>query len=252
MKKLISLVILFIILCSLTYAQKIKLDVSAEYATVDMKDINKQLEDLESLLQRVGLNTSLTKFSSGILVSLGLSYGITPNLSIGPKIGYLNCSPAEVYGETSIQLFGRPVFFKIKATGETSLIYPMIGAVYSATGADKINLTAGLYLGYSFANFIIKREQEMPDGTSQKFEIPYEGKNIIANISFGINYDIISNVSVGVSFGYRTAKIDELKATKDVPEANVKKGDTLKDADDKPVPADYSGINAGLKISYKF
>ena len=261
MKKILVIVTL-ISLVGIIYAQKIKLDVSAEYATVDMKDMNKELEDAKSQLddyvefvKNMGgtASSSLTKFSNGVFVSLGLGYEVIPNLSIGPKIGYLNCFPAEVSAEGSILLFEVPQSFKLKYIGKTYLILPMIGGLYSFPISDKLTFSGGLYLGYALASFIINTEAEgIEEGTSQKYEVPYEGEGFTTNISLGINYTISENVGIGFNFGYRIAKIDELKATKDVEEAEVKKGDILKDEEDKVIPADYSGINAGLKVYFKF
>ena len=58
--------------------------------------------------------------------------------------------------------------------------------------------------------------------------------------------------SVGLEIGYRNAKINELKATKDVPNMNIKEGDTLKSNDDKTIPFDYTGTNIALTFSIRF
>lgn len=71
-------------------------------------------------------------------------------------------------------------------------------------------------------------------------------------ISADVKYAITPNVSLGVNLGYRLAKIDELKATKDIPEFDVKKGDVIKDEDGKTIPADYSGLTIGVGLTFKF
>jgi len=82
------------------------------------------------------------------------------------------------------------------------------------------------------------------------FEMDEMNKSL--QISADVKYAIAPNVSLGVNLGYRLAKIDELKATKDVPEIYVKKGDVIKDANGKTIPADYSGLTIGVGLTFKF
>jgi len=267
--------VLVVTLASVVYAEKLSLNISGGYTTVRMDDMNKNLQSQkEQFDQIIGFledfgetgSTSLTKFGSGIFLAVDAGYEVLSGIFIGPKIVYLSCSQAKLTAEFS-SFFG---FANIEQTVDASLIPLMVGGRYSTKITDKISLLGGIYLGYGLANYkSVKKSEEiyyefvitnLKSGVkmanslqpSQNVEVPADGSGFVGEISADVKYAITPNVSLGVNLGYRLAKIDELKATKDVPEFNIKKGDVIKDENGKTIPADYSGLTIGVGLTFKF
>jgi len=259
MKKFL-IAVLVVTLASIVYAEKLNLNISAGYATVGMDDMNKSLqsqkEQFDLIIENLnnsGLtaSTSLTKFGSGIFLAVDAGYEVLSGISIGPKIVYLSCSQAKVKVEGSLS--GQ--IFKIEHTVDASLIPLMVGGYYSTKITDKISLLGGIYLGYGLANlkYVFRVELEQTGDLSQNIEVPNDGSGFVGEISADVKYAIAPNVSLGVNLGYRLAKIDELKVTKDVPDFDIKKGDVfIKDENGKAIPADYSGLTIGVGLTFKF
>jgi len=269
--------VLVVTLASIVYAEKLNLNISAGYVTVGMDDMNKSLQSqkeqfdqtIEFLKDFGGTgSTSLTKFGSGIFLAVDAGYEVLSGISIGPKIVYLSCSQAKLTAEIPA-ITG---IINIEQTVDASLIPLMVGGRYSTKITDKISLLGRVYLGYGLANYKSVKKSELI-GTyflssitnlksgvkidnslqsSQNVEVPAGGLGFVVEISADVKYAITPNVSLGVNLGYRLAKIDELKATKDVPEFDVKKGDVMKDENGKTIPADYSGLTIGVGLTFKF
>jgi hypothetical protein len=279
MKKIL-IAVLVVTLASIVYAEKLNLNISAGYVTVGMDDMNKSLQSqkerfdqaikaLEDLGAGTG-STSLTKFGSGIFLAVDAEYEVLSGISIGPKIVYLSCSQAKLTAE----LPAMTGIINIEQTVDASLIPLMVGGRYSTKITDKISLLGGVYLGYGLANYKSVNKSELigtyfmssitktnlkaglqkdnSSQLSQNVEVPAGGLGFVGEISADVKYAITPNVSLGVNLGYRLAKIDELKATKDVPEFNIKKGDVIKDENGKTIPADYSGLTIGVGLTFKF
>jgi hypothetical protein len=256
MKKIL-IAILVVTLASIVYAEKLSLNISGGYATVGMDDMNKSLQSqkeqfdqtIEFLKDFGGTgSTSITKFGSGIFLAVDAGYEVLSGISIGPKIVYLSCSQAKLTAEVQ-SFFG---IINIEQTVDASLIPLMVGGRYSTKITEKISLLGGTYLGYGLANFKSVVKFEQTGQPSQNVEVPADGSGFVGEISADVKYAITPNVSLGVNLGYRLAKIDELKATKDAPEFNIKKGDVIKDENGKTIPADYSGLTIGVGLTFKF
>ena len=251
MKKFL-IAVLVVTLASLVYPEKLSLNISGGYATVGMDDMNKILQSQKEQFDLMNYggtgSTSLTKFGSGMFLAVDAGYEVLSGISIGPKIVYLSCSQAKITAEGSLS----GLSFKIEQTVDASLMPLMVGGYYSTKITDKISLLGGIYLGYGLANLKSVARGEQTGQPSQSVEVPNDGSGFVGEISADVKYAIAPNVSLGVNLGYRLAKIDELKATKDVPEIYVKKGDVIKDANGKTIPADYSGLTIGVGLTFKF
>jgi opacity protein-like surface antigen len=276
MKKFL-IAVLVVTLTSIVYAEKFNLNISGGYATVGMDNMNKSLQSqkeqfdqtIEFLKDFGGTgSTSITKFGSGIFLAVDAGYEVLSGISIGPKIVYLSCSQAKLTAEVQ-SFFG---IINIEQTVDASLIPLMVGGRYSTKITEKISLLGGVYLGYGLANYKsveksekiisnygfsitnLKSSVKMDNSLqpSQNVEVPADGLGFVGEISADVKYAITPNVSLGVNLGYRLAKIDELKATKDAPEFNIKKGDVIKDENGKTIPADYSGLTIGVGLTFKF
>jgi hypothetical protein len=256
MKKIL-IAVLVVALASIVYAEKLNLNISGGYATVGMDDMNKTLQStkeqfdlgIEEIKNSGGTgSTSLTKFGSGIFLAVDAGYEVLSGISIGPKIVYLSCSQAKLTAEASFGGYSG----KFEQTVDASLMPLMVASRYSTKITDKISLLGGTYLGYGLANLKSVVKFEQTGQPSQSVEVPADGSGFVGEISADVKYAITPNVSLGVNLGYRLAKIDELKATKDVPEFNIKKGDVIKDEDGKTIPADYSGLTIGVGLTFKF
>ncbi len=246
----IIVVLLVVSIAAVAYCQKMNLNVWGGYATVSMADVNKQLDLIADSLEADGASTSVSKLGSGLVFGVDAGYELSEGISLGPRVAYISCSQGNVTGETSSMGYN----FTSKFTVDASLIPIMIGGSYTKEIAENLLLSGKLYLGYGLASVKVgvKIESNVPDFTPTGYSIPYEGSGLVIDLCAAGEYKLAKNISLGLNLGYRMAKISEMKATKDVPEMDIKKGDVPKDAEDKAIPFDYSGVTAGLGINFKF
>lgn len=246
----IAIGVILMSMIAVGYAQKINLGVWGGYATVSMNDVNEELDKFASSFPQQVLTPEVTKLGSGLIFGVDVGYEVSGGILVGPRIGYLSCSQGSVSGEITQGGY----FYKFQTTIDASMIPIMIGGAYTKEVAENLLLSGKLYVGYGLANIKsgFKTETNAPGATTESFEIPYEGSGLVVDIGATGEYKIAENISLGLNLGYRIANISEIKASKDVPEAGVKKGDVIKDSEGNPVAVDYSGLTVGLGINFKF
>ncbi|MCX8094551.1 MAG: hypothetical protein N3E50_10360 [Candidatus Goldbacteria bacterium] len=77
------------------------------------------------------------------------------------------------------------------------------------------------------------------------------GVDLFVDISGKILYEPVSFLALGLQTGYRIANVKEMKVTESNI-TNIKKDDTLKDADDNIIEFDYSGFLIQGLILFSF
>jgi len=261
MTKKIFITIFVSLFITEVYAEKINCNISYGRAYLNMQDANEELRDtkqsLEDLVRSIynivsGTTTSsLTEFKEGDNFSGFLTYVINDKYSVGIKAAYLT-SNAQILVKGNARVLNQDLYTTIDVPMTTNLTSIMIGNSYLFTTTDKIKILGLLWFGYSYAYFngTIKRESTNREPQSDSFS--YKGENLSYEVAINLQYMLSKDFSVGLEIGYRNAKINELKATKDVPNINIKEGDTLKSNDGKTIPFDYTGTNIALTFSIRF
>ena len=285
MKKLIIVLLLNIFLLSFSsygFAEKININLWGGYASVSMNDVNKILDSDANTMKSIfdsfsgSYNITLSKSTGVLLAGVDGGYKIFSNLSFGPRISYLSSESSLKIDATSvIELTddqGNPIeehiLFsdKLDKYIKSSLISILIGGSYEQNILNSISISAGVYAGYGLANSIMSVNNENTYSIQMNsaqmnavaayqppnFEIPYIGSGVIFDISIKGYYRIIKFLSVNLNLSYRIANIPEVKSTKDEIQNDTKKGDLLKDQNGNTVKLNFSGLTAGVGISYNY
>jgi hypothetical protein len=77
------------------------------------------------------------------------------------------------------------------------------------------------------------------------------GGCFVIDSSLRASYAISSSISAGLNVGYRQAKVTKLTFAKDI-DSTDKKGDTVKEDENKDYHLDFSGMTAGASFIYNF
>jgi hypothetical protein len=235
MKKIIVTALLACAIVSTVFAdssptayQKIRIAFNADYSTVAMDAVNKQLNG----------GSSVTTLGGGIAGIADFDAVLAPVLMAGLRGGYLSCMTGSATYLLGVQ----------KQTINASLI-PIEAALIAnleITGVP-ISVMAGAGAGYGFAAASDKYE-----ALSQTATFAYTGGGFVGELLAAVNYKLSSTLSLNINAAYRLAKITQMTLSQDVNVLNIpvgKKGDIWKDSDNKDLPFDFSGINIGVGFS---
>ncbi len=134
-----------------------------------------------------------------------------------------------------------------------SILPLMLGVSYNKDISDGLVLGVKIFsgVGLGYGKFKLRIEN-IEAGQVSNYEIPISGSGFMADILAYPQYKIGKDILLGLNLGYRLANIPKMEATKDVPDAGVKKGDELRYQAGKTIKFDCSGLTIGLGINFNF
>jgi hypothetical protein len=222
--------------------QKIRLGASLDYTWIDMDEVNNELTK----------GGSVTSADNGLVAMLDLKIGISPFLMVGARTGYLYCQPASASYNY--------VLYNQKTTVNSSLI-PVEGGLSAniQIPGSSISLSAGVYGGYGFAFSFYKKEIGAL-GQNANFTQPFTGGGFVGELITAVNFKLVPALSINVNSGYRLANISQMEQYEDVNYIGItgisipvgKKGDILKNSDNKDLAFDFSGFSIGAGVNIDF
>lgn len=235
MKKLITLLLGIVMIMALSHKKvlgEIEISPWVGFTTVAMGDVNDLFKEMSESLPA---GDKIEEIGSGLTLGVDLMFEVDEGIKIGPRIGYIlpSKSKNDIEG--------------IKFNIATSLIPIQFGGKYSTELQEGLNFTGGAFVGIGLGKFV--SEMKIPGET---IEFPYSGSGLVFDLSAGIDYALAENIAIGANLGYRLAKIAEMTADKDVEVDDLKKGDKIKDDNDKAVEIDFSGVSIAATIQFKF
>lgn len=225
--------ILFALLAiaSLAGAAVTDLSLSAGYSTLNMSDFNASDElDAQALLRSGATSASVTKLSDGIYVALDVPFEINPGYYFGPRIEWIKAS----------QVTAKAVFLgnQYQATNDLSLFPVQFGFSADLGLSDAFSLRGGIYGGYGFAKASVK-----VDNAGAQSSNSASGGGVLGELNAELRWRIIPQLSLGLDLGYRMAVIAAMM--------DDGSGRTwVKSGSKSAVPLDFSGLNAGISLTW--
>jgi len=186
-----------------------------------------------SFINPKDVNDSLSTGDSSTKMTMALVLGVDADfylfqgipLAIGPRLEYVSAFE------------GKETTAGITSTIDASIIPVMAGATYDfKIPSVAVSLLADLYFGYGFGKYDFKTDND---------EITASGGAFTMDADIRTNYRISDDLSAGLLFGYRMAKVSTLTADKD--SMFLSKGTKL-----TGFTLDLSGLNLGVNVSMKY
>lgn len=172
------------------------------------------------------------KTNSAFILGIDGAYTITDNVSIGPRIEYINVDQAN-YKDTSLNCLYMYNF---------SLVPVMFGLNYTKNINDELNFLSSLYIGYGFARLeeIIQDIDMQYDSVGETLE----GFCSIIEMNIGGEYIVSELLSFGFNLGYRIAEVKKIKYTDS--------WNFLVDDNGSEIELDFSGFVVAFNLDYQF
>jgi hypothetical protein len=232
-------------------SEKIKISAFGGFTTVGMSKVNNFIDTSYSRATSLGATGQKQDLGSAFIIGAQGGYNAYPGLYIGPRLELIGVPTAKTAFSGSE--FGFPYADESDYSGS---IFPvMVGAsYYYPVQGQKIILSGDLYLGYGAAGITISGTNS-GFGTTNSETLGYSGGAFVADIGVNGSYKLTDAVAAGLTLGYRIANVPQVTANQDYSPAGfaaVKKGDTLKDANNDIMQVDFSGLIISLNGAYSF
>lgn len=249
MKKLIAVVCLAVLVVPAQAGFKVS--GWSRWGAVAMNDVNNYIESVRETYVNAGMPVTVDQRNDmGIMTGGDLSYEISPRLAMGVRVAKLTCTQAKYslnyQTATSLRTFNNTI--------DTSLMPVLAGLSFIDNRSETLSLFASLYAGYGFADGTLSVRDYLTTGgvraTVQETDASFEGGNLVADFSAGMEYKFAPWLSAGLSVNYMAARVTTVKYSKDV--LTFKKGQTLRNSAGKDLVVDYSSFMAGLSLNFLF
>lgn len=226
-------IILMVIPVQLISQTNIMLNFNAGYASVNMEDVNKDMEDTYDLLRTANINASKPEEVNGGLFVDG-SFGIKINkLIFGVSASYINANGNITYSDITGSLEEEYKLSTIELMGFVGVNLPITEILsFEFRGAAGYGLAKVDYTGA--ASFFNNTSQNINN------EGELSGGYFSGRLSGGFVFDL-SGVLLNTMFGYRIANAGELEG--DFTENGLSVNDRpLYNVRGNAIEFDYSGI----------
>ncbi|MDD5430684.1 MAG: outer membrane beta-barrel protein [Candidatus Pacebacteria bacterium] len=248
MKKIISVMLLvgFVMVSGAYASGKFSVKADVGYTTLNLGDFNSYLDEQKSMEETFGSTATVTKSNIAFVVGIGLDYKVSPVITVGPKIEYIKCNQEKIH--LLMDVSGTPANADIQYDAYVTPV--LVGATYGKPLNEKLDLSGSLYLGEALANSKLTVTQQI-GSVSASMEVPYDGSALQTEIGFGGSYKINKSFAISLNLAYRNLVVSNLKASKDIPELYIHKGDPIMGAG-QSINIDLGGIALGGGIKYIF
>jgi hypothetical protein len=225
------------------------------YTAVNMGNVNDRLKIFAN-------KKSVDKIDNGLIYGVDALYAISHEISIGPRVEYINLNQGKISGVLNIletDYFGNPLdpmIYREELNVNVLSVPVMFGGTYK-TGLNRFTLSAGLFCGVEFAS--IKENYKnsttfnpplisgiRPINDSEKFESSSIGSGFVADVTAGGSCAISKNISLGLDLSYRYSSVIDMTMM-DYTLQPIYQMITKKN-----ITADFSGFSIALIASFKF
>ncbi|MFC1566740.1 hypothetical protein ACFL4A_02745 [bacterium] len=286
MKKVL-LMFLVLSLANAACAEKLRIKPWVGYTSVALGDFHDALNKARDIFiedkndQYDEVSASVKNAHGAAIIGVDFDYAITENILVGPRISYIDVPTIESKiseKETDIDpLYGTLIHDEvIKEKYDLSLLPITVGIKYEKMDSNRFSFNMGLNMGLGLAklnyelhtNSLYKVESDFSgDYYRERFSIDkqktYVGACFVTDVSVGGTYKFNSTFSLGANIGYRYAKVQKMKLSKDYYDYYrndegdeysyaEKKGDTIKNSEDNDIEFDFSGVTltCGLNMAF--
>jgi hypothetical protein len=224
------------------------------YTSVNVAKVN---ETFDMVRDQVKTDTSglvdlsVTKMHDAWVAGLDANYALSPSLWVGPRVEWLTVVPGKLEGTGT----NGATTLKLTATYEATLIPVLAGVTEKHALGDLVSLDTSFYLGAGFAGVhqTTELESNVANPASGKWEAKMGGTCFVGELSAALSFKL-SPITAGLTLGWRVADVPEFNYLDDVTLMGDthKKGDAVRDPNDRVMDLDYGGLIAGISIAYAF
>jgi len=251
------------------------IDVRGGFTTASMSQLNADAQkSVDDFKDNAFINgdtvddASYTKLSGGAYVRGGLSYAVSPLLSLGARGGYMSAGQGKLVMNSHSSVpdgFGGTINTVTRQTSKfTATAIPiMVGGSVRRPVSDRFAWTGALYVGEGMATFntddngtgsVTDTLFSFSSSYTAAGKSTYTGSALALEVTVGFDYQLASSLSLGGDLGYHMLKVAKVKATDDVDYdgdgvADVRKGDVYVDDKNNAIPIDFSGISAVAQLT---
>lgn len=249
MKKLIA--VMFLAVLAVPAQAELKVSGWSRWGAVAMNDVNNYIESIRETYVNAGMPVVVEQRNDmGIMTGADVGFELSPSLTAGVRVGKLVCTQAKY----SLDYLGATGLRTFNNTLDTSLVPVLAGVSFVDNRSENLSLFASLYAGYGFAAATLSVRDYLTVGgvrtTLQDTDASFEGGNVVADFSAGMEYKFTPRFSAGLSVNYMAARMPTMKYSKDV--LTYKQGQTVLNTAGKDLVVDYSSFMAGFSLNFLF
>ena len=231
----------FLLLNTLLFSQSI--GVSAGYGSLNMNNVNEDMNDIQKLFEDEGAVTSSPdEINGGIYYEGNVKFTFS-NTKLGISGDYISSSGSFSYEDNS----GSFIENYDVGTLEVFALYELIISIENSSFQPFIQLAGGIGFASAERTMDIAVYEDPNFNVSAKNSV--DGNFFSGRIKAGIGY-VLQNVIIELAGGYRIANAGELKGV--VANGSTLENKTLNDTKNVAIEFDYSGFIVTAGISYEF
>ena len=176
------------------------ISITAGISFTNFQEVNEKVLDKKAIDPlNLCTITRLDKMSYAYPIELTVMYDLSKNVKLGFKTGYTYVPTAEI-SITS------PIVINLKYT--VGMVPVLVGGKYLIQINERTKIGAGLLGGIGLAYY----REDFPSayGADGRGNIVFGGLTFCADATLDIDYEIVKNISLVSSFGYRYARFDNM------------------------------------------
>ena len=231
----------FLLISTIAYSQSI--GISVGYGTLNMSEVNSDLQDSQGAISSIGAFTSAPENITGKLFLEGnYKIGIS-NFNLGVSGSYSSSSGNFSYNDVSGSFEENYDVKTIEALALFEILFP----IPSSPVQPFVQLAGGIGMATAehLGDFILYSDPSANNSVENKVEGNYFAGRLKGGLQFAL-----SNITLEMAAGYRIANAGELKG--DLVENGITFKDMpVRDISGNPIEFDYSGllITGGISIA---
>jgi len=239
-----SLIALMFILLVSSMAFSQSIGISAGYGSLNMNNVNKDMEDFQKLFEDQGAVTSSPEeISGGIFYEGNIKYSIN-NVNLGILGDYISSSGSFGYADNSGSFNQN---YDV-STIEVLLLGELLIPIENSSFQPFIQLAGGIGFATAERTIDVAVYEDPSYNVSAKNSV--DGNYFSGRIKAGVGY-VLQNIIIEIAGGYRIANAGELKGDYTVNETTLQ-NTTVNDIRNVAIEFDYSGFIVTAGISYEF
>jgi opacity protein-like surface antigen len=252
MKKMLFAIISLVMLFSTSAFAALHLGLDAGYSYVSMNDLRNGLTSMKDSAISEGKNATLQKFGDSIYTNLDMDLGLSDIVTFGPRVGAQFVLPADIKVTDSVVTTKNTysaVLVPLELGGDVNIRIPLTSFL----------IKAGAYAGYGLAfttqNVKLSGSSALPGFENASYDNFYQGGGLMADLTAAFEIFFANFFTVDVNIGYRYARFNNLKAvdeTKIGGNVITSAGSMLADPSGQGRTVDFSGLNAGIGLNFRF
>lgn len=231
----------FLLLNTIMFSQSI--GVSAGYGSLNMNNVNRDMNDFQKLFEDQGaITSSPDEINGGIYYEGNVKFTLS-NTELGISCDYISSSGSFSYEDNSGS-------FKENydvSTFEVLALYELIISIENSSFQPFLQLAGGIGFATAERTIDIAVYEDPNFNVSENKSV--DGNYFSGRIKAGIGY-VLQNIIIEIAGGYRIANAGELKGV--TVNGSTLENKPLYDTKNVAIEFDYSGFIVTAGISYEF